>query len=71
MLRHSSEFALQNNKLSFAKNRWVSLGPHLQIEKPLSSRLTAAFEKRPCSPLVHTRKRKGESGSPCLIPLDG
>ena len=68
---HSEEFALQNNKLSSTKNKWVNLGPCLQIEKPLRSPSTAAFVISPCNPLVHKRNRKRDNESPCLIPLVG
>jgi len=47
--------------LSSAKNRWVSLGPLLHIEKPLMSFALAAFLIKPCSPSVHNKKRNGEA----------
>ena len=36
-LLQSSVVDLQKSKLSSAKNKWVSLGPHLHKEKPLIS----------------------------------
>lgn len=71
ILPHSSKFDLHNNKLSSPKNRWVSLGSLLHIEKPLSSPLAVVYVIKPSNPSVQRRKMKGDSGSPFLIPLDG
>ena len=70
-LLHFVELAIQNRRISSAKNKWVSLGPCLHNLKPLMSPLLVAFLIRPYRPSVHRRKRKGERGSPCLRALEG
>ena len=32
---------------------------------------SATLLMRPCKPSVHRRKRKGDRGSPCQMPLKG
>ena len=68
---HSLGAALQNKRLSSANNKWVSLRPRQHKEKPLMSPVCIACFMSPYSPSVHSRKRKKDSGSPCLIPLVG
>ena len=70
-LLHSVELALQNRRLSSAKNKWVSLGPCLHKLNPVISPLLAALFIRPRRPSVHKRNRNGERQSPCLRPLEG
>lgn len=54
---HSLTFALQKIRLSFANNKWVSLGPLRQTETPVISLSAVAFSISPCRPSVHRRKR--------------
>ena len=70
-LPYSSRVDLQNKRLSSANNKWVSLGPCRHRKKPLIYPIMAACWMSPCRPSVHRRKRKGDSVSPCLIPLVG
>lgn len=71
-LSHSFEITQRKRRLPFAKKKKrVSLGPFLHRKMSLISPALAAFFISPCSPLVHKRKRKGDSGSPYCIPLDG
>ena len=63
--------ALQNNRLTSAKRKWVIRGEYLPREYPRISPWHAALLMRPCNPSVHRRNRKGESRSPCQIPLEG
>ena len=70
-LLHSSIVALQKIRLSSTKSRCVSFGPFLQRNYPWMSPCKFAFLIKPFSPSVQRRNRKGESGSPYLIPLLG
>ena len=68
---HSSPLALQKRRLSSANSKWVSAGPLRQRGKPLISPEIVACWIRPWRPLVQSRKRKGDNGSPWRIPLVG
>ena len=70
-LSHSSIVALQKRRLSYAKSRWVSLGPLLHCEKPCISLLFSALLISPFRRSIQSSKRKGDSESPCLIPRVG
>ena len=64
-------WARQNSKLSSAKNKWEILGPYRQREYPLILSSFIAFWIRALKPSEHRRKRYGDKGSPCRIPLVG
>ena len=71
MLLHSCSVALQKRRLSSAKRRCVSLGLFLHKAKPLISPRLVAWAIRPFKILVHSKKRKGDSGSPSLSDIAG
>ena len=52
MCVHSWIDALKKSRLSSAKNKWVNLGPFLQIDMPLISPEVAALEIKPRKPSV-------------------
>lgn len=58
----------QNIIVSSAYWRWVILDPPLQISIPSQSHKEVAFLIRRLSVSAITSKRKGDKGSPCLIP---
>lgn len=62
-------FALKNNKLSYANNKWLILGAFSATTIPPSCVLL--LFKRHDKSSAQRRKRYGEIGSPCLIRLDG
>lgn len=55
--------------MSSAKNKCVNISPFLHKKKPLIFPGLAACLMRPCNPSMQSEKRKGNNGSPCLIPL--
>ena len=65
---HSSIVGLQKSRLSFARSKWVSLGPLLQRENPCISPLHSAFLINSFNPSVQSKNRKGDNRPPYLIP---
>lgn len=63
--------ALQVNKMSSAKSRWWIAGPWGEKLIPVIWSRTSTLFSMNERPSVHKTKRKGDRGSPCLIPLLG
>lgn len=71
MLEHSVMLALQNIRLSLASSKWEFRGALRHIETPLMRpRLSSHFSMAE-RPSPHNRKRYGDMGSPCRMPLVG
>ena len=71
ILLHSYSVALQKRRLSSKKRRCVSLGLFLHKAYPLMSPWLVTWDIRPFNPSVHSKNKKGDSGSPCLMPRVG
>jgi hypothetical protein len=70
-LLHSTKFALQKIKLSYAKNRWLNLGPFLDVGIRNHPFFFSTLVKRALRASAHKRNRYGDKGSPCRILLVG
>ena len=62
--------ALQKRRLSFAKSRWVSLGPLLQSEKACISPLFYALLINPFRPLVQSNVVNSVSEPVSVCPVE-
>jgi hypothetical protein len=56
-LRHSTKFALQNKRLSSAKNRWLNFGPFLDVGTPVITHVLSALLNIELSASAHKRNR--------------
>jgi hypothetical protein len=70
-LRHFTWFALQNKRLSSAKNKCMSREPFFNVETPMILPTHSAWWRREHKASVHMRKRYGDKGFPCLISRVG
>ena len=68
---NSSIFALLNSRLSSVKRKWEMRTPPWQEVSPFKWWVSIAFRSKEESPSAQKRKRYGDNGSPCLIPLEG